>query len=224
MDEELSLESRLSLEDGRTALDLPDDKKIISQKKGVENADSQSVLDQARAEAQKIKDNAKALYATVEQKIEDAKKQGFEKGHKEGLQKATEHIVLAEKKLEKLSQTLEKDSVELVYEIAKQIIGEAFETDSKNLISLIKQGLTRIIGDELVVSVHPDDYDKIKEQKASLLSTLHGMQRLTLKPSENVNLNSCIIESEMGTIEADLNSQLQAMKKALEIKDENHEL
>lgn len=220
IDEELSLESRLSLqEQGHSAIEINDDQKVIRQKApSVDQA--KLLLDKAKKEAEGIKTRAKALYQQVEAKIEEAKKQGFEAGKKEGLATMTELMGKIEKKNEDMLNSLTKESLSLVFEIAKKIIGESFEHSEKSLVSMIQQGLQSAMGDQLVILVNPTDYVKLKDHQNQLLQYLHGSQRLTLKASEAVKPNGCIIESEMGTIEGDLEDQLLAIHKALGLGQE----
>ena len=74
------------------------------------------------------------------------------------------------------------------------------------------------MGNELTVYLNPQDYDRIKKHSAPLMSVLQTTQTLQIKASENVKPSGCIIESELGTIDAQLDYQLEAIKKALEIE------
>ncbi len=71
----------------------------------------------------------------------------------------------------------------------------------------------------MTVRLHPDDFAWVKERESELLSALEGMATLSMRADSRVAPHGCVIESEVGTLDAQLETQLASMKKVLGIKD-----
>ncbi|EKD51672.1 MAG: flagellar assembly protein FliH [uncultured bacterium] len=214
VDEQISLENRLELEEFAEK-ESPVSSKIISESEVQALSQSEVIVNKAQEESKRVKEKAKELYLQVETKMAEAKKQGFEQGRQEGLATVTGQLVQIEAHQKKLIESIEKESVSLVYEIAQKIVGNALKTDDEAVLGLIKQALHASLGNHLTIFVNPNDYERIREKETQLTNLLQTTQTLSIKPTENVKEAGCVIESEMGTIDAQLDYQLEAIKKAL---------
>lgn len=221
LDEDLSLETKLTLDDIAQTTQSLKNRKVLSQEVVSQKNQTEKILQQAQKEAQDIKEKAKRLYAQVEEKIAEAKKLGFEQGREEGQASVTETMVQLKEEHRRLIEDLEDQAVTMIYEMGRKIIGDSFQTSNEALLGMIRQALQASMGNQLTVFVHPEDFEKIKNSQAKLMNVLHGNQVLHLKPSEKVKINSCLIESELGTVEANLESQLAAIARALGIEKES---
>lgn len=215
LNQRLDLKTRLDLEDQNQNVSLTEEKKIISSQEIQQYAQKNSLLEDAKQEAQLIKNQARQLYSQVQQKIEEAKKEGFSHGREEGLKSVTELLANIQLQQEKLKQNLEKEILNLVYEITQKVIGDVLTFSEDALVGLIQQGLHQVLGKEIMILVNPQDYEKIKKNEQRLMLSLQGLQKLVLKPVETVKAGGCVIESEVGTIDAQLETQLAALKKIL---------
>ncbi len=61
----------------------------------------------------------------------------------------------------------------------------------------------------------PKDYENIKKNQAELLQKVEAGKTLLLREDEGVKPGGCLVETEIGTIDAQLDTQLSAIKKAL---------
>lgn len=220
LDEDLSLGTRLDLDEFTSAMAEDLDRKVISQSELSHRGLRDEILGQARAEAGEIKERAKKLYLQVEEKVREAREQGFTEGREAGLASVTEMLTKIAKQNEDAMASLEKDMLKIVFEIASRVIGDAFKVSDEALLGMIRQALGASLGNELTVLLNPADFERVKAAQSGLIAVLHGSQVLKLRPAEPVKPNSCVIESELGTIKADLELQLKAIKKALGLEGE----
>lgn len=218
LDDEVSLAARLDMGDYFGAGE-DSEKKVLSEIELARIRQRDAVLHKAQEEAVEIRERAKKIYLQVEDRIREAKEQGYADGREEGLASLTELLTTIRQNNIELFAGLEKEALKLVYEIAHKLIGDAFKITEDALLGMIQQALTASMGNALTILVHPDDYERLKTSQARLMANLHGSQVLTLRPAETVKLNSCVIESELGTVEANLDSQLIAIKKVLGLTD-----
>jgi len=220
LDEDLSLGARLDMNEFTSAMPEDSERKVISQSELSYRGLRDEILGQARVEAGVIKEHAKKLYLQVEDKVREASEQGFVDGREAGLASVTEMLTKIAKQNEDAMASLEKGTLKIVFEIASRLIGDAFKVSDEALLGMIRQALSASLGNELTVLLNPADFERVKASQSTLIAALHGSQVLKLRPAEPVKLNSCVVESELGTIEADLELQLKAIKKALGLEDE----
>lgn len=215
LDDALSVGARLDLDAAQTA----GAGRFVTAEEWALRRDRATIMETARAEAELIRGKARALYAEVEARVKAAEEKGLREGREEGLASVTESLTRINSENEKIKSELERETVKLVYEIARKIIGDAFKTDDDALVGMIRQSLSASLGNELTVLVNPADFERIKDSKPKLIAALHGGQVLNLKPVESVKPNCCLVESELGSVEANLEMQLTAIGRALEVEE-----
>lgn len=211
--EKVSLESQMDLESPSSTSVAS--KKILSKQDMQAKEQAQDIVEQAKKDATRIREAAKRLFSQVEDRVKSAIDQGYEQGKEQGVQEMTAAVVQFEKKFQEVVDDLESQSLKLIYDITSKVLGDRIQHDDEALLEYIKQALRSSMGNELTLFVNPDDFERIKTKEKSLTGQLLAMQTLQLKASENVKPSSCVIESEMGSIEADLEKQLEAIKNAL---------
>ena len=214
-DKSLDLNTQLELKEASLAPKKLLGQKVVNSKLLKATEKAESIIEQAKLEAEEIKNKARALYSKIESVIAEKKEEGFQQGREEGLESVTELLLKNREEHQKILDHLEQDAVELVFEIAQKIIGEAFATDKQALVGMIHQGLMASMGSQITLFVSPQDYKGIQEHQQQLMSHLHANQVLTIKPRDDVSENACVIESEMGTVEANLENQLKIIGKIL---------
>lgn len=217
MDGALSLEARLSLPDAVAA--PVSGRKIIATGDQGDLETASLIIVQAREVAEAIKTRARELLARAEEQVREAREKGFAEGRNEGLAGVTETLTKLRHDNERMLSRLERQALELIFEITQRILGDAFKTSEEAVVGMVRQTLAVAMGNAFTVLVNPADYERVKNSHAKLISGLHGSQVLQLKSAETVRPGCCVIESELGTVEADLALQLKAIRTALGLGD-----
>lgn len=113
-------------------------------------------------------------------------------------------------------QATETPMLELVMEIARKVIREELRMHPDHILALIRDALRRIKGFGAVrIFVNPADLDRVRQHRASLLSVLDGIDQLEILEDRRVEAGSCRIETEQGTYDARLSTQLELIENAL---------
>lgn len=217
VERDLSVAARLALDDTPEAGMAVAPPKVLRPSDIEQQGQRQEILLKAAGEARAIKEKARALYLQIEEKSEEARQAGFAQGREEGLQSVTEMQARLKLDHEKALHELEKDALGLVYEIAEKVIGDALKSSDDAILGMIRETLKEAMGNDLVVLLNPVDYNTVRDKQPALVAAIQGTQTLLLKSSEAIRPGGCVIESELGTIEAQLDLQLAAIKKALGI-------
>ena len=109
-----------------------------------------------------------------------------------------------------------RDLMDLAFKIAEKIIGKQLEIDPDTIISIVKQAMQTVRQTkQLTIRVHPDDAKRLKANEEELQEALGRQRILDVVEDKKVQPGGCIIESEIGTVEAQLTTQLERLKKIL---------
>ncbi|UOF89356.1 flagellar assembly protein FliH [Fodinisporobacter ferrooxydans] len=168
-----------------------------------------------------------ALLSEQKQAMETARKDGFASGYDEGKNKAFEEYrttiekseqILRYTQQERLDYLAENEPfmIELVCEIARRVIHRQLQVSPDLLIPIIKQALQEIQDYQKVeIRVHPDDYEHVFQSKHTLVNSIPGQSEILIIPDSNVENGGCVIQSEFGTVDARIDTQLSEIKRAL---------
>jgi len=176
---------------------------------------ARQIIEEAKGDAARIKAEAKEVLAQVQAEMERSKKEGHDLGYQEGLQQGLEMLQRVKELRQKLFDDNEREMVKLVFEIAEKIIGREFRENDKAIMNVIRLAISDAVGDKIVVHLNPQDYEKIKKNEAELTQKIESGKTLVFREDDTVKIGGCVVETDIGTIDAQLDTQLNAIKKAL---------
>lgn len=176
-------------------------------------AEAAQLVAAARAEADLWKAQAKDLLAQAQAHVEAERKRGFEQGLQQGLAEASEKIAQASAYREKVFNEAEGEIVQMVMQIAEKIVGDTIQLGG--VAAVVKQALKEAIGEKVTVRVNPKDLKALRDQEESLTRELQHIKSVALVGDEEVAVGGCCVDTEVGTIDAQLSTQLAAIKKSL---------
>ena len=118
---------------------------------------------------------------------------------------------------EKFYADAEPEIIKLVMTIAEKVIGKLVRENEETIRSIVRQALESAIGERITVRLNPEDYAVVAADEMEFRDILDRTKRISFKEDETVGKGGCIVETEVGTIDAQLETQLKAIKKALQI-------
>ena len=169
--------------------------------------EAEKLLDRAKAEAERIMADALAVY-------EAQKARGYVDGKEESrLEHAQKIMETAVASIDYLS-AMEKSVAGLVLKALEKIIGEM--DDRELIFRVVKTGLSVARNEQKVqVKVCPDDLKAVRTRLDDLLATYAGIGFLDVAADARLKKGDCLIESELGIVDAGIDTQLKAVKKAI---------
>ena len=130
-----------------------------------------------------------------------------------GLRTAAEDIQILR---EKVLRESEDDLLALTRAIARKVIGREVLQDREIVVRLIKRALMGLKEqDELLIRLHPDDHALLTTYKSETLKSELSVINFTLKPDSSVEIGSCQVETERGTVDAGFEAQLEEIYRHL---------
>ncbi len=108
------------------------------------------------------------------------------------------------------------DMVRLVFAVAEQVIGREVAADSKVILTIIEKALQASVrSDQYRISVNPDDLENVIQQKPLFLASISGLKNLSIESDATITAGGCRLDSDLGDVDATLETQLDAIKQAL---------
>ena len=176
---------------------------------------ARQIIQEASEEAAVIRKEAKEILSQVQQELENAKQRGYEEGYKEGLEKNIDFLNQIYFLKEKWFEKLEPQILSLVMVIVEKVIAHQMKENDQVLLGIIRECISSVLGQKIIVKLHPSDYETISSRQQDLLRQLEAGRTLSFKQDESIRSGGCIVESEVGSIDAQIEVQLLAIKKAL---------
>ena len=163
---------------------------------------------------------------------EQAKKEGFELGYREGyekglkdakgifdkvieeytlkMQQAIEKLVLTAKEISKKYEELEGVATDMVLDIAKKVISSELKTNREAVRSMVKDALGFVDSKKIKLRMNPEDASRLDEGIISENKTVEIVK------DKNLKEGSLIIEEEDGNIiDASVDTKLEQIKGTL---------
>lgn len=218
LEKKRSLEEEVKTTQAHRTVDIGEEGGGVIDRKSLEaKSKAETIIADAEVQASKIRERAQRVLSDVEAVREKARKEGLASGEAKGLSQVTEKLVHLEAMREKFYKEAEPDIVKLVMAIAEKVIGNIVNERPEVIRDVVRQALERSLGDRITVRVNPEDLKKIHDGNYEFRDVLDRTKRLHFKEDETVSKGGCIVETEVGTIDAQIETQMEAIKKALEI-------
>ena len=173
----------------------------------------------ARIEAAGIIEEAEEFAAEIRREAQSEAEHLRAEAYREGTENAVtefeRNLIETREIREKVWRETEKDLLRLSVRLAEKIVGREIEKDDKTVIEIISTALQNARQQEkLTVRVNPKDLPIIEKQTKNF-SSGGRIQFIDFVADPRVATNGCLIESEVGTIDARLETQLRVLERAL---------
>ena len=171
--------------------------------------EASALLDAAR---QKAAEMERAALEAYEEKKREGYADGLEEGKLEHAEKMMETIISSVEFIEGIESTL----VNVVNQSIRKIIGEM--EDKERIVAIVRNALSVVRGQQKVtVRVAPADEAAVLEAMAGMTAG-GGNSFMTVIADARLERDSCILESELGVVDASLSTQLKALENAFKSK------
>jgi type III secretion protein L len=169
------------------------------------------------------KDILAKAHEQAAQLIEDARQEkdalfeeSSERGYAAGLDKWNEALAEAWSRRDDFLSRNEAELVKLAVAIAEKIVRRSVEAGSDVVLQTVKEALKSVRGERrITIKVNPSEEDELREQANSLKLLGSEVGDLVIVGNPSVSAGGCIVESELGVIDAQIDTQLASIEKAL---------
>jgi flagellar assembly protein FliH len=181
------------------------------------------ILKEAHDEEKELLDTARQEAASLKEK---AYQEGLELGKQQTYKLLEERINAFSEEFNKLVKRIfeEKDNflkeiksyvIDLIFLITEKILKERINLKKDLLLVRIEEAIKDLsVRTNLKVSLNPKDKELFEKFKDKLIKT-YNLTNLELKLDDSIDPGEFIIETQLGTIDAKIASQLERIKEVL---------
>jgi type III secretion protein L len=169
---------------------------------------------QARSLLEQARDQAEAILARAREEGEQERVRGHAEGLEAGKQVMAERIMAAAVRSMDGLAAMEEEMVNVVIQALKKIIGEM--DDRERLVRIVRTALNMVRNEKRVtLRVPPAQADTATSALSELERDHPGISILEVVADPRLTGDDCVLESDLGIVDAGLNSQIEAIRKAL---------
>jgi type III secretion protein L len=177
---------------------------------------AKDILDLAHKEREELLEKTR-------QECEELKKQAEAQGFQKGLELFNAQIMGLETSIKTSRHELQSQMLPLVLKVSKRVVGEELTTNSETIVNIIQQAIKPISSHSYVkIYVNKDDLHKVAIHREDLKQKFDKIESLSIEERADISEGSCIIETEVGIINATLENQWRALEGAFDMYMKQH--
>jgi flagellar assembly protein FliH len=201
-------------------------------------AEAAKLIDDASAGAEALLRDAKARALSLIEEAErrvleietSAKRDGFDQGVSDGRAAAQAEmdqmletmrglIEMARIERHKIIEGAEPEILRLSVSIAERILAQHIAVEPNTVLEMTRSAIARIVSRETVtVRVNPADIEAMREHREQLMS-MNDIDNLRIIEDQRVDRGGVLLETDAGTIDAKVSTQLREVRRLLAVDD-----
>ena len=168
--------------------------------------DAQALVTHARAEAERIIAEAKEVF-------ERERARGLAEGREAAKIEMAEQMVETVGKIVEFLGSVEQDMIDIVNRALERILGEIGEREL--IVMVVKNVLATVRNEKrLTLRVAPDQVPVVKQRLNEILGLYPVIVDVQIVGDGRLSPTGCLLESEIGLVDASLDGQLAALRKS----------
>ncbi|MEC9373276.1 MAG: FliH/SctL family protein [Planctomycetota bacterium] len=214
---------------GAVVLDLGDIRRQGDSLRQRAEAEAKRIIEEAVAERERLLTGAceEGRREGVEQGLSEGRSRGEEEGRSQAAREHAERLDRLEKEWMRLLDQIERsrddvflqarsDVLTLAIQIAEKVLKRAIEGDREAAVRQLESALSVVMRPtRLAIAVHPGDREQIAAALPALVARLAGGAHAELIDDESLSPGSCVVRTDSGSVEADIDAQLARIVDAL---------
>ncbi len=195
--------------ESRAIIEPTIDRKVVKSEVYGATLEAHNIIEEAQRKAQATIQEAQQRRDVV---IESARQQGYQ----EGLSQWNQAVMSALQAHDKLLGDSEEQLLRLAVHIAEKIIGEQIRSHPETIVDIVREALKSVRQERsLTIQVNPEHLEIVRQRLARLEEIVGIGRQIQIVPNPSLGAGGCIVESELGVIDARLETQLKCLEEAL---------
>ena len=170
--------------------------------------DADALIAAARAQAE-------AIVAGAQQAFDDERQRGYQDGVAEARMEQVEKMMDTVGRTVDYFAQVEQDMVALVMGAVRKIVDD-FD-DEQRVLTVVKNALSVVRNQkQMTLRLHPSQVETVRGHVNDLLAAYPGVGYLDILADGRLQPDACILESEIGMVEASIEGQIAALQGAFQ--------
>lgn len=213
-------------DDGKNAAfkELQDAREQIKLEMDRFRQESEREVERGKFEAEKLIKEAELKVSEIEH---ESYKKGYEAGREEGYKEGQSEVMRLIDRLGTIVSTAvdirddiikssEKMMTEMILMISRKVIKDEIVERREVVINNIKEAIKRVKDrDRIDIRVNFADLDMTTAHKDELIKMMESLKKVNIYEDTRVDRGGCIIETDVGSIDARVSTQLDAIEEAI---------
>ncbi|MBF0320067.1 MAG: HrpE/YscL family type III secretion apparatus protein [Nitrospirae bacterium] len=145
---------------------------------------------------------------------EAAKAKGYEDGMEEAKQEKSVQLIDTATDVVNYMATVEAKVVDVVMKAVEKLIGQI--SDTGPVVETVHRSLGALMSQkQVVLRVNPADAPELQARVSGILKDFPKIQFVDVQTDPNITRGGCILESDAGTVDARMETQLKALGQSL---------
>jgi type III secretion protein L len=187
----------------------PPPRGVVSAEEYEAGTAGKQIIDKARADAAEIKATA---MKEREQVFEEARKEA----RAQVVATQAEEIARAKMQAAQILSNANADIIDLACKVASKIIGRDLERDPETLLEICATATEHTrAAKAMIMRVNPKDAAILREKKPRLMEKIGRTVEIAIREDADVEKGGCIIQTEFGSIDAQIGTQVGMLEALL---------
>jgi len=186
--------------------------------------EAEQLIQRAKTEVERMVKEAEMRVAEIEH---EAYQKGYEAGREVGFKKGQAEVRRLVDRLgviigqaidirEEIIAASEKQMVEMILMIARKVIKDEVAERKEVVLNNIREALKRIKDrDRVNIRVNFADLELTTAHKDELIKMMESLRKVNIYEDSRVDRGGCIIETDVGAIDARISTQLKEIEDAI---------
>ena len=145
------------------------------------------------------------------------KEHAYQGGFEHGLQKLNEKILLLDQEIKKFEDEMQKKILPIALKAAKKILGEELKLHPDRIVDIVIQAIKPVTKHFTIkIYVNKSDLPVLEKGQKKIKNILEQVKAFSLQARDDIEPGGCIIETEAGIINAQLENQWRALEIAFD--------
>ncbi len=176
-----------------------------------------STLQKASQILKTAKEEAKELAEKTVIDAEQERERGFQEGFQKGLESFHEHLFALDEELKELRSEIQKKILPLTLSTARKILGEELRLHPDRIVDIVLTSLKPVSQHKkIIIYINKEDLEFLEKEKPKIKEIFEHLQSLSFQERDDIERGGCIIETEAGIINAQIENQWRALESAFQ--------
>ncbi len=163
-----------------------------------------------------VKMDAEDYKKQIAHECEKIKEESYKDGFKEGFEAWSQMIGFLEKEITRVREEMQKSIMPIAIKAAKKIVGGEISQRPDAVVDMV-MSTAKVVSQHKKVAIYVSrsDYQVVESNKARLRQLFEEIESLSIRERDDLVQGDCIIETEVGIINARLVDRWKTLEAAL---------
>ena len=194
---------------------LPDYRQQVDPDRKIVKVEDYRILTDAQAAVSNLEMQLQQLREQNQDVFQQQKVAGYETGLNQAKMEQAEHMFTTTAEVVDYISSVEQTLVKIVFDAVRRIFSSFEDHD---IVAHLVQKSLRQFHDQVRIRIHiaESNAGQTKERIEQMLAPVADLALLDIIESPHIDRHGCLLESEIGSVEASLETLLEAMETAID--------